>query len=117
MCCNYSGRGKSWITWAIFIPLAVIAGLFIFGNVIMYLWNALLPNLFGISTITFWQALGILVLSKILFSGFHHDHNSHKCHDWEYSDIRNKWMKMTPEQREEFRKNWHSWSEGSEKEK
>lgn len=106
MCC-YDGRsGKSWIKWAIFIPLAVVAGLFVFGNLVMYLWNALLPHLFGISTITFWQALGILVLAKILFGGFHHGHNSQNCHDWEYSGIRDMWMKMSPGQREEMRKKW-----------
>jgi hypothetical protein len=36
----------------------------------MHLWNWLLPPLFGWRQITFWQALGILALCRILFGGF-----------------------------------------------
>jgi membrane protein required for beta-lactamase induction len=38
--------------------------------VVMRLWNWLTPTLFGWHVITFWQALGVLILSKILFGGF-----------------------------------------------
>jgi hypothetical protein len=37
----------------------------------MSLWNCLLPEILGVKSITFWQAMGILILSKILFGGFH----------------------------------------------
>ena len=53
-------------------PLAILGMvLFIFigGEVVMQLWNWLLPPLFGWPTITFWQAVGILALSRILFGG------------------------------------------------
>lgn len=33
----------------------------------MWLWNWLMPTLFGLKTITFWQALGVSMLSSILF--------------------------------------------------
>jgi hypothetical protein len=59
--------------WLWIAPLA-IAGLALFiaigGQVVMYLWNAILPDLFGLRTITFWQALGLLALCRILFGGF-----------------------------------------------
>ncbi|MEQ6124739.1 hypothetical protein AAON49_11090 [Pseudotenacibaculum sp. MALMAid0570] len=42
----------------------------LFGYVIMYLWNWLMPSIFGLTTITFWQAIGLCLLSKILFGGF-----------------------------------------------
>ncbi len=49
---------------------AVFAGI---SAITMLLWNALLPGIFGISAIGFWQAAGLLVLCKILFGkGFHH---------------------------------------------
>ena len=54
-------------------PLALAAMVlfaFIGGIVVMALWNWLLPTLFGIHVITFWQALGILILARILFGGF-----------------------------------------------
>ena len=78
---NRMGKGR----FLFFIPLglAAIAG---FTAIVMLLWNALLPDIFGITTITFWQALGILILSKILFGGFgpgkgdHHKHHRNKKH-------------------------------------
>ena len=67
MMCWGKERGKKfWIKKAIFIPIAIAAGIFIFGSVVMLLWNAILPSVIGVSTITFWQAIGILILSKIL---------------------------------------------------
>lgn len=44
----------------------VVAGL-ILAVAVMLLWNWLMPVIFGLTTITFWQALGLLALSKILF--------------------------------------------------
>jgi hypothetical protein len=53
------------------ITLAVIVfgGLFVFGT--MHLWNWLVPMLFKGPVINFWETLGLIVLSKILFGGFH----------------------------------------------
>ncbi len=55
------------------IPAAIVGiALFIFlgGWIVMSLWNYLLPALFGWRMITFWQALGLLILCRILFGGF-----------------------------------------------
>ena len=83
-----------------------------FSAITMLLWNALLPSIFGISAINFWQALGLLVLGRILFSGiggggggFTHMHGM--MHDKKRNFIREKWMKMTPEERKEFFSNHH----------
>ena len=108
MCCGHERGRNFWIKRAIFIPIAIAAGVFIFGSVVMLLWNALLPAVFGITTITFWQALGILVLSKILFGGFggHHGHHGHhKFHDHSH-EWREKWINMTPEEKEKLRMEW-----------
>ena len=54
-------------------PLAIL-GMLLFiaigGEIVMQLWNWLLPPLFGWRQITFWQALGLLALCRILFGGF-----------------------------------------------
>lgn len=54
-------------------PLAIL-GMAIFawigGELVMHLWNWLAPALFGFRQITFWQALGLLALCRILFGGF-----------------------------------------------
>jgi len=54
--------------------------------VVMWLWNWLVPELFKGPELTYWQTLGILVLSKIIFTGIgggrgHGDHE-HKHHPW-----------------------------------
>ena len=105
MCCGHE-RGRSWwIKRSIFIPIAIAAGVFIFGSVVMLLWNAVLPAVFGISTITFWQALGILVLSKILFTGFRGGHSHNKWHNHGF-EWREKWMNLSPEEKEKLRTEW-----------
>lgn len=104
MYCNQEKGKKFWIMRAIFIPLAIAAGAFIFGSIVMFLWNGILPAVFGITTITFWQALGILVLSKILFGSFRGGHwRGHHGHDW-----RNRWTHLSPEEREKMRTEWRS---------
>ena len=58
-----------------FIPLMILAGLAFITLItfaVMLLWNWLMPLIFGLIEINFWQALGILVLSKILFGSHHH---------------------------------------------
>ena len=57
---------------------------FIFGIVVMWLWNALLPQLFGLKTITYWQGVGLVILARLLFGsgtlGHHIEkHKSHIC--------------------------------------
>jgi hypothetical protein len=51
------------------IVLAFLAFMAIGGAIVMALWNWLLPSLFGLPVVTFWQALGLLALSRILFGG------------------------------------------------
>lgn len=68
----------------VFIPLCFVAFIALFGWVVMLLWNWLMPELFGLQNINFWQAAGLLLLCKILLGGIgggHHGHgHSHGCH-------------------------------------
>lgn len=68
--------------------------------IVMWLWNWLTPALFGWHVITFWQAFGILVLSKILFGGFRGRPGPHMY--WRRR-MMERWTHMTPEEREKFR--------------
>ena len=104
-CCGKERTTGFWIKCAIFIPIAIAAGGFVFGSVVMLLWNNLLPVLFGVGTITFWQALGILVLSKILFGGFGGGHKNHKCHCSCHHE-HGKWMHLSPEEKEKMKSSW-----------
>ena len=101
---NNQKRGKNfWIKRVVFIPLAIAAGVIIFGGIVMFLWNAILPAVFGVGTISFWQALGILILSKILFSSFRGGHRNSwgRGREW-----RNKWMNLSPEEKEKMKAEW-----------
>ncbi|RXK58942.1 hypothetical protein ESA94_16280 [Lacibacter luteus] len=91
-------RNKKWMA---FIPLLIVAGIALFGWLVMYLWNvALVPAVNGVNAIGFWQALGILLLSKILFSSF--SGKKHKGdHAW-----KKKWSTMSDEERTRFRQEW-----------
>jgi hypothetical protein len=84
-----------------FILMAII-GVLVFGNIVMWLWNALMPVIFHLPIITFAQALGLLVLSKILFSSFRGGGPGR----FRGGRIREKWMNMTPEEREKFKQEW-----------
>ncbi len=50
------------------------------GYFVMLLWNWLMPELFGIKTITFWQAAGIIILARLVFGGFKHPASHHYSH-------------------------------------
>lgn len=82
-----------------FIVLAM-AAVALFGFFTMHLWNWLMPVLFGWKLLTFWQAVGLVVLSRILFGGFHRRFGSGM--HWRYR-MMERWEQMTPEEREKFR--------------
>lgn len=86
----------------VFIPLCFVAFIALFGWVVMLLWNWLMPELFGLQTINFWQAAGLLLLCKILLGGIgggHHGHgHSHGCHHG--NKLREHWESLTQEERE-----------------
>jgi Ca2+/H+ antiporter, TMEM165/GDT1 family len=91
-------------------PLAIVAmALFVYigGELVMHLWNWLLPGLFGWRQITFWQALGLLLLCRILFGGLG-VRGSHRSHMRSRMRERmaERWEQMTPEEREKVRERW-----------
>src|SRR4029077_20148278 len=100
---------KKWIYLAPLAILAIPLFIWIGGELVMHLWNWLLPTLFGWRQITFWQAVGLLALCRILFGrwGGHHGPRSNmRRRIKERMDER--WEKMTPEEREKFRQSWRS---------
>lgn len=83
-----------------------IVGVLLFGFVVMTLWNAILPEVLHVSTITFAQALGILVLSKILFGGFRGGWRGRNGGRMQH--MRQRFASMTPEERAKFKSEWRS---------
>ena len=97
-------KNKFWIRKVVKVLLIVPLAILAFGLVVMYLWNATLPAVINVSTINFWQALGILLLSKILFGGFRGGWGGRQ-HRWK-NEIGRKLANMTPEEKEKFRQDW-----------
>ena len=85
----------------------VVAAILLFSAIVMGLWNAILPQVLGVHPISFIQALGILLLSKILFGGFHGKRFRGGDHGGPWKQKMNeKWNTMTPEEREKFKSEW-----------
>lgn len=83
----------------VFASLAI----FLFSYLVMTLWNWIVPDLFGVGSITWLQALGLLVLSKILFGGVFRGRWGGRRHHYWKARMTDRWKNMTPEQREKFR--------------
>jgi hypothetical protein len=85
------------------VLLCIALAALLFGWVTKELWNWLMPSIFGLRLITFWEGVGLVVLGKLLFGGFHkhgHGHNGRRA--WKRK-MRSRWAAMTPEERERFR--------------
>lgn len=95
---------RHWFVRGLKFVLFVALFVTVFGFVVMSLWNWLMPALFGWHLINFWQAVGILVLSKILFGGFRGHPGRHMY--WRRR-MMERWEQMTPEEREKFRQGMH----------
>ncbi|MGE5345202.1 MAG: hypothetical protein ACM3JH_04530 [Acidithiobacillales bacterium] len=89
-------RARRLARFVAFLPVFVI----VFAGLVWAvsaLWNALMPDIFGLHAISYWQALGLMALSWILFGGLRGAGRG----SWRY-DMRRRWDRMTPAEREEF---------------
>src|SRR5882762_2181784 len=98
------------------IPLAVLAFVSLLSFAVYSLWNGVLTDVLGVKAITYWQALGLLVLSKILFGGFPGGRRGFGGHARKHMLLKH-WESLDPEQRErmreEMREKFGNWSRPS----
>jgi hypothetical protein len=110
----------SWMLRIVKMLVVGVAALTVLGFVVMELWNALIPDIFKGPVLTFWQALGLLILSHLMLRGWS---------PWRYGNgwRRERWKRrleekmaaMTPEEREKFKEEWKrrcGWYPGMEEE-
>ena len=97
-------RGR-WVAKGAGFVLLALAFVAVLSVVVMSLWNALVPSLFHGPILQFWQAVGLLILCRILFGGFRGrgGHGWHGRHRWREHMWRHHWENMTPEERERLR--------------
>jgi hypothetical protein len=97
---NQRRRLRGWkVAGLALVAVPVIMG--VFGLLVKSLWNWLMPELFGLRMITFWQALGLWILSRILLAGFQGRGRKYNRR-WEASATE-RWERLSPEEREQLR--------------
>lgn len=69
---HWFGGRKRWTGWIILAIIGFTAFAFLLGAIVMWLWNWLMPIIFHIGVITYWQAVGLAILGRLLFGSFHH---------------------------------------------
>lgn len=99
-----------WIAKIIKGIFFAIFATFLLGYVVMGLWNWLMPVLFSLPLITWWQAIGLFLLSKIFFGfGFRGGWGNHhgRYQQWRQK-MQDRWSTMSPEEKEQWKKQWKS---------
>ncbi len=92
-------KGRKILRGLKFVAFALLGGAAL-TFVVMSLWNWLMPALFALHRISFWQALGLLLLSKILLGGF----RGRGCGSRHWKGrMMERWAQMTPEEREKMK--------------
>ena len=99
---HYFQKRGNWIVIGPVIFIVVTGVAFLIGLVVMKLWNAILPPVIGLHEITYWQAVGILILSRILFGGFSGGGSRRRSP----SMRKEKWMNMSNEGKLKFQEEW-----------
>lgn len=91
---------RDWVARVFAIAVFLVIAVAGFGQAVLQLWNWLMPRLFGLPALTFWQAVGLLGLSWILFGGW----RGYPSRSWSWRRrVRERWAEMTPEERQAFR--------------
>lgn len=92
----------------VFFPLFAVAALLLGGLLVMLLWNAILPEVTSVGLLGYWQAVGLLLLSRILFGnwGGKPGGRNPKQHWQRKKAWREKWMNMSEEERAQFKEKW-----------
>jgi hypothetical protein len=95
------------------IPLFMLALVAVLGLAVYGLWNGVLAQVVGVKPVTYWQALGILILARILFGGFPRRPGGPFGAPWGRRMMWKRWQSLTPEQRakmrEEMRQRFGDW--------
>jgi hypothetical protein len=93
----------------------------LFGLLTQFLWNFVMPQVFGLPIITFWQGLAMFALAKLIFGfggGGRGRWGGYRSHHWK-REWAEKYSKLSPEDRERFKQKlkdkWCSWEENPAK--
>ena len=98
---------RFWVAKIAGFIILFAVGVLLFGWIVMSLWNGVLvPSVSGVKTISWVQAMGILVLSKIFFGGFGGRGWRRGRGGYWNKEMREKWRTMTPDEKDKMRQEW-----------
>ncbi len=87
----------------IFFVVAMVAFVLVMGGVVMFLWNHIVADITDLREISWFEAMGLLILSKILFGKIGGPEKKFQRHRSKWKE---KWMHMTEEERHAFKQRW-----------
>ena len=97
---NHPGRRR------FFFPFAILLALLAFSFAVYWLWNHVLVPVVAVRPVTFWQAMGLLILSRILLGGFKFGPPRGESSFGNGPAWREKWRQMSEEDRAKFKNEW-----------
>ncbi len=107
---RFGGNLHRIIFWVIVgVVLAAVFAL-IFGIVVKYLWSVTLSPIFGFTEITYWQAVGIVILARLIFGGFGH----RSRHNNDHRTAHNKRYDKRPSIFNKLHDRFHGWEESGD---
>ena len=98
--------GKNFLAKGLFFVTMAVLFIVVLGYVVMYLWNAILPDVLGVRSINFWQAAGMLLLFRILFGGFRWGGFGKERHRSRRRYWKEKWRNMDDDERAKMKSKW-----------
>lgn len=105
---NHAGRKR------FFIPVFALMALFAVTFAVYWLWNNVLVAVVAVKSVTYWQAMGLLVLSRILLGSFKFNSPANRpLMDNRSDHWREKWRKMSDEERAAIKNKWRRWGQGN----
>ena len=106
---NHAGKKR------FFIPVFVLMALFAITFAVYWLWNNVLVAVVAVKPVTYWQAMGLLILSRLLLGGFKVGGPAHRPPMAGRGDHwREKWRSMSDEERSAIKNKWRRWGKGNE---
>ncbi|HTX99453.1 MAG TPA: hypothetical protein VMG09_05500 [Bacteroidota bacterium] len=92
-----------------FIVFGGLVAIFGFSAIVMILWNLVIPQVFGITQVSYWQAMGLFVLAHVLVKSGRPYHYLHGLkHERWRKMMDDQICRMSPEQRKEFFSEWEN---------
>ncbi len=104
---KYKGRGPGFHPLKIVFFL-LVAAIFIaaLGGIVMLLWNNILVEVTSVRPLSYWQAIGLLLLARILFGSFRFGPPMNKSSHSKRKYWKEKWMNMSDEEKAAFKEKW-----------